>query len=100
MTKQWDDGLADKRAEYQELLFRLRMSEGVSFSCGAECQDTPSSADTPDSSDSSSLDASRWEWRAGGPPPATPTPTPPRSSVPTRGRWRRMLKHFGKLVLP
>lgn len=83
MTRKWDDALADKRAEYQELLFRLRSSEGVSFSQEPECSESP----VLDSSDTSSSDSSRWEWCAGGPPRVTPT-TPPSPKHSTNRLWR------------
>ena len=107
MTKAWDDKLDDKLAEFQELRFRaqhdpeyltrLRSREGDSFSPEEPCN---SSSDTLDSSDSSSPDALRWEWCGGPPSQPGQTRMPPPSSKPIPGRWQRMLKRFGKLVLP
>ena len=103
MTRHYEDRFAELqeltfRAQHDpEYLTRLRQSEGVSFSPEAECD---SSSDTLDSSDSSSPDALRWEWCGGPPRQPGQTRMPVRSSAHTPGRWRRVLKHFGKLVLP
>lgn len=114
MSRQYEDrdsGYRELIAELQEKRFRaqhdpeyltrLRSREGDSFSSEDTDSPCPSSSDTLDSSDSSSPEASdstRWEWCAGA--PTGQTRMHPRSSKPTRGRWQRMLRRFGKLVLP
>ena len=106
MSRHYEDRMAELkemtfRAQHDpEYLTRLRQSEGVSFSSEDTDSPCPSSSDTLDSSDSSSPDALRWEWCGGPPRQPGQTRMPPPSSKPIPGRWRRMLKRFGKLVLP
>jgi hypothetical protein len=103
MSRAWDDRLGEYRelraraALHDDLLARLRESEGVSLSPDSECD----SLSEPSSSDS-------LRWESGYPsccgPAVPPTPggkrTRTRLAPRTPGRWQRMRKLFGKLILP
>lgn len=97
MTRQYED----RFAEYEELLFRVREAEGDSPSFDTTCP--PSDSLVPSSVPSDSLSAESSPLDAcedAIPPRVSPAPTTRNSAPSGTGRWRRMLKHFGKLVLP
>ena len=105
MTRHYEDRFAELqeltfRAQHDpEYLTRLREREGVSFSPEAECASSESPV-----SDSSDMASQRLESDypscCGPAIPVSPPPTTPISAPSGTGRWQRMLKRFGKLVLP